>query len=451
MPASVADADQQLMDLRAQMTPVGQQQADALNPPPSRESYDRAMRALETVPETAASRATPLQPDPTRPAAAPQSTLPPSALPPAAMAAKQAWEAQNPSLTAPWEAVSRPTLDAERQAAAAAEQQRLADINAEAQRERVPAAQAELAKDKRDPVRAEQEAAARRAIVEAAQARNLDNFKRGVGYGTQNPNGVTDEQREAYWRGQAAKGDKYAIGQVQAIDARRAESLRREELKASVDAARFRGVKPLNELDKARLDKLKAETDAILKGPSGKPDDLSDRAELERLQSIAEQAQAELADVIKYGVPTEDGPQMSRYRDAMTKAEKAAKAWEDGLTAVRNRRKEIRSPANSPEPSGSTNPFGMPRIPIGSPQPMSPAEVGAMIANPSAAGDGVLPGLSLPPASVAGTGTPPPTTGGKGGRNPAPEGTPVRMRDGRLAHKVNGQWVYKDTGEAVKQ
>jgi hypothetical protein len=93
----------------------------------------------------------------------------------------------------------------------------------------------------------------------------------------------------------------------------------------------------------------------------------------------------------------------------------------------------------------------MPRIPIGSPQPMSPAEVGAMIANPSAAGDGVLPGRSLPQSSVAGAGTPPPTTGGKGGRNPSPDGTTARMSDGRFVHKVNGQWVYKDTGEAVKQ
>jgi hypothetical protein len=100
--------------------------------------------------------------------------------------------------------------------------------------ERLDYANAELAKDVRDPVRAEQEAAERREIMAIAKARNLDNFKRGVGHGTQNPNGVTDEQREAYWRGRAAKGDKYAIGQVQAIDARRAESLRRQELDTPV-------------------------------------------------------------------------------------------------------------------------------------------------------------------------------------------------------------------------
>jgi hypothetical protein len=100
--------------------------------------------------------------------------------------------------------------------------------------ERLAYANQELAKDSdnRDPIRAERDAAERRAIVEAAQARNAENRKRGVG---RTP---TDEQLEAHWRVQAAKGDKYAravaIGHIQTIEARRAESLRRQELDTPV-------------------------------------------------------------------------------------------------------------------------------------------------------------------------------------------------------------------------
>jgi hypothetical protein len=460
------------------MSPAGQQQADVIT---AQDAARRAQdeRELANPGQAALDRAR----DVSAPAAG-QSVIPASTLPPAAQAAKQAWEAQNPGLTAPWEVVSRQVLDAERQAAAAAEQQRLDAINAAAQ-ERVPAAQAELAKDTatRDPVRAEQEAAARRAIVEAAQARNLDNFKRGVGHGTQNPNGVTDEQREAHWRVQAAKGDKYAravaIGHIQTIEARRAESLRREEINAPVKTETARGAWQTEvariggqaAIDKAGVDAdgalavamqngdvatavaaLKSETDLIVGlANAAAKDNTIDDADKQALKGYS----AELSS-LQTELNGMKRPKLDDYDD-IDENTKTSPTYTEDLKNYNTRMGELRSDIEAARRGVRS---------LVTKRNKGPSGVGAALANPGGAGDGMLPGVSLPPSSVAGAGapaantngitispigSPPPTTGGKGGRNPAPEGTPVRMRDGRLAYKVNGQWVYKDTGEAVKQ